>query len=69
MLVVCFVDFFRHVCGHLVLLPGPEKVDGAILSLLDNRPASLSTTLFTPRLQEAVGSLRTQQVDSTGVLP
>lgn len=56
------------VFSHLVLLPGPEEVDRAVLSLLDDRPASLSLTLFTPRLHEPVGSLRTQQVDPTAVL-
>lgn len=60
--------FFRHVCGHLILLPGSEEVHRAILSLLDNRPAALSPTLFTPGLQQSVGSLWTQQIDPTGVL-
>lgn len=60
--------FFRHVWGHLILLPGSEEVDGAILPLLDNRPAPLSPTLFTPGLQQSVGSLWAQQIDPTGVL-
>lgn len=65
--LACFF-FPRHVCGHLILLPGSEEVDRAILSLLDNGPASLSPTLLTPGLQQSVGSARTQQIDPTGVL-
>lgn len=61
-------SFFRHVWDHLILLPGSEEVDRAILSLLDNRPASLSPSLFTPGLQQSVGSLWTQQIDPAGVL-
>lgn len=53
----------------LVLLPGPEEVDRAVLSPLDDRPASLSATLLAPGLQQAVGALRAEQVDAAGGLP
>lgn len=53
---------------HLVLVPGPEEVDGAILSSLDNRPATLSSTLVTPGLQQTVGVAWSQQVDAAGLL-
>lgn len=54
---------------HLVLLPGPEEVDRAVLPPLDDCPASLSATLLAPGLQQAVGALRSEQVDAAGALP
>lgn len=53
---------------HLVLFPGPEEVDGAILSPLDNGPSPLSSALVTPGLQEFVSIVWSQQVDAAGLL-
>lgn len=60
--------FFRRVWSHLILLPGSEEVDRAILPLLDNRPSPLSLALFTPGLQQSVGSPWAQQIDGARVL-
>lgn len=53
---------------HLVLIPSPEEVNRAILSPLDNGPATFSFAVFTPGLQQMVGVAWTQQVDATGLL-
>lgn len=64
----CVLQTLAHVWTHLVLLPSPEEVDRPVLPPLDDRPASLSPTLLTPGLQEAVGTLRAEQVDPAGGL-
>lgn len=51
---------------YLILFPVSKEVDWPILSPLDDRPPSLSLTLFTPGLQESVGTLRPEQIDPTG---
>lgn len=59
---------YMSVTPHLILLPGPEEVDRPVLSPLDDCPASLTATLLAPGLQQAVGALRSEQVDAAGGL-
>lgn len=58
----------RDVSNHLILLPSPEEVDRPVLSPLDDRPPSLSPTLLTPSLHQAVSALRAEQVYPAGGL-
>lgn len=54
--------------SHLVCLPVPEEVDGAVQAPLDDGPAPRVVPLVTPHLHEAVGVLWLHQVDGAGVV-
>ena len=55
-----------RVLTHLVRLPVPEEVDGAVPPPLDDGPASGVVPLVAPHLHEAVSVLRLHQVHAAG---
>lgn len=61
-------EVFDLVWGwkYLVCFPVPEKVNWAVHSPLDHRPASGVVSLVTPNLHKAVGVVRPHQVHAAG---
>lgn len=52
--------------SHLVVLPVPEEVDGAVPSPLQHGPASVVKSVFAPGLDQPVAPVWLQQVHPTG---
>lgn len=63
------MDSQRCLCHcHLVGVPVPEEVDGAIPPALDDSPASVVQALLTPHLHGPLCLVRFQQVHTAGAM-